>query len=70
MEEYKLFVWSGDGVLQDWTPGLIVALARNVKEALAMVKEDYPLCMGDFPEDEYTAYSLNEPIAFVCRGSA
>ena len=70
MEEYKLFVWRGDGVLEDWTPGLIVALARNIEEALAMIKEDYPDCKGDFPEDEYETYPLSEPVAFLCRGSS
>jgi hypothetical protein len=31
--DLKLFVWEGDGVLTDYTNGLIVALAHDLEEA-------------------------------------
>ena len=34
MTEYKLYVWNGSGILQDYTPGMVVSLARTKKEAI------------------------------------
>jgi hypothetical protein len=33
----KLYVWEGEGVLQDYFPGMACALARDVKEAVRLL---------------------------------
>lgn len=50
----KLFIWIGDGVLQDWTSGQIVALAPNLEEALKQVDEEMGYESDSFPRNEPT----------------
>lgn len=50
----KLFIWIGDGVLQDWSSGQIVALAPNLEEALKQVDEEMGYESDSFPRNEPT----------------
>ncbi len=50
----KLYIWEGDGVLQDWTSGMIVALAEDLEGALAAVRQECDWCMHSFPNDKPT----------------
>lgn len=50
----KLFIWIGDGVLQDWTSGQIVALAPSLEEALKQVDEEMGYESDSFPRNEPT----------------
>ena len=50
----KLFIWIGDGVLQDWTSGQIVALAPNLEEALKQVDEEMGYESDSYPRNEPT----------------
>lgn len=45
----KLFIWEGDGVLQDYTSGMIVAMAPDLETALETIKGICSHCMGSFP---------------------
>lgn len=45
----KLFIWEGDGVLTDWTNGMIVALANDLQEALTAIEAKCNYCMSLFP---------------------
>jgi len=45
----KIFVWQGDGVLTDYTDGMIVAVAADLEEALETIKSSCPHAMGSFP---------------------
>lgn len=35
----KLFIWEGDGVLTDYTNGMVVALAPDLETALKKINE-------------------------------
>jgi hypothetical protein len=50
----KLFVWHGDGVLEDYTSGQIVALGNDLQEALTAVRTECGYCMDSFPNDRPT----------------
>lgn len=67
-KEYKLFVWEGSGVLQDYTPGLIVVVARDLEEALTKIREKCDYCMSSFPADGFKNYPLDEASAFLTWG--
>jgi hypothetical protein len=49
-----LFVWQGDGVLSDWTNGMIVALAPDLETALKAIKKECDYGMDCFPNDKPT----------------
>jgi len=38
----KLYVWEGDGVLTDYTNGIIVVLAHDLEEALRLFHDECP----------------------------
>lgn len=65
-ESLKLFVWEGDGVLTDWTDGMICVLAHNHSEALKLIEEKCDFCMSSFPVNGYQV--IEKPEAFVCWG--
>jgi hypothetical protein len=65
-EELKLFVWEGDGVLTDWTNGMICVLAHNFEEAIKLIEEKCSYCMNSFPINKYKV--ITEPEAFTCWG--
>jgi hypothetical protein len=37
----KLFIWQGDGILQDFASGMIVALAPDLRTARNVVRRSY-----------------------------
>lgn len=45
----KLFVWHGDGVLDDYTSGQITAIAPDLESALLAIAKERSYCMGNFP---------------------
>ena len=65
-KKLKLFVWEGDGVLTDWSNGMICVLADNLKEALKLIEKKCDYCMESFPINKYKI--INKPEAFVCYG--
>lgn len=48
-EEVKLFIWEGEGVLQDYTSGMIVAIGIGLQDELLAVEKKCPYCMNSFP---------------------
>ena len=62
----KLYVWEGDGVLEDYTSGMIAVLASDLGEALAEIRKACPYAMESFPPDRYEV--VESPKAFVCWG--
>ena len=62
----KLFVWEGEGVLTDWTDGMICVLARDIEQALKLIEEKCKYCMNSFPVNKYKV--IEKPEAFVCYG--
>jgi hypothetical protein len=64
----KLYVW--DDVLEDYTPGIMFALATSVEEARAMLLKscDY-IRQGDL-DKEPTAYDLTTPTCRVIWGGS
>ena len=47
----KLYVWEGDGVLEDYTSGMIVAIAEDLEGALAAIRAKCDYCFQSFPPD-------------------
>jgi hypothetical protein len=78
----KIFVWRGDGVLQDWTSGMIVALAHDVEEAREVVLTEYrknytteyrrTITLDDLPgiETEPEVFGIDGPLGFFVHGGA
>ena len=68
----KLYVWQGDGVLQDYTSGMICALGNDLQEALTAVRASCDYCMGSFPNDRPSAVieidANTKPQAWTCYG--
>jgi len=62
----KLFVWEGEGVLTDYTDGMICVLANNLEEALKLIEKKCNHCMNSFPPTKYKI--ISKPEAFVCYG--
>ena len=62
----KMFIWEGEGVLTDWSNGMIAVLAENHSQALKLIEEKCKYCMGNFPVDDYTI--IEHPEAFICYG--
>jgi hypothetical protein len=62
----KLFVWEGDGVLTDYSNGMICVLAKDLEEALKLIREKCGYCMNSFPPDKYKI--IEKPEAFICWG--
>ena len=69
----KLFVWEGDGVLEDYTSGMVVAVAVDLQAALKAVEQVCPYGMNSFPCHQPTSTlevgSVSDaPKAWVCWG--
>jgi len=67
-EKLKLYVWEGDGVLEDWGTGLICVLAKNYREALKLIEKKCFYRINDFPHKKYKIIRKAE--AFLCIGSS
>jgi hypothetical protein len=66
MTELKLFVWEGDGVLTDYTNGMICVLAHDLEEALKLIGLKDPVAMGNFNPNDFKVIAT--PEAFTCWG--
>ena len=78
----SLFVWQGEGVLQDWSSGMIIALAENVEQARQLVRERFNKERGYPPDHKYWNDLMNQGLelepeilpvessAFYCQGGA
>ena len=66
MKKLKLFVWEGNGVLTDYTNGMICVLAHSFQEAMELIAKESPHSMDSFPSLKYKIYE--EPKAFLCYG--
>lgn len=69
----KLYVWEGDGVLEDYSTGMIVALAPDLEGALAAIRSACDYCMKSFPTDRPTevidlGHVTAEPKAWLTWG--
>jgi len=62
----KLYVWEGQGTLQDWSSGMICVLAHNLEEALRLIAEKDPATTCKFNPTNYQM--VDQPEAFVCWG--
>ena len=47
----KLFIWQGDGVLSEYSDGMICALARDLPEALEAIRAAGVFSKDSFPND-------------------
>lgn len=66
----KLFVWEGDGVLTDYTDGMVVALANTLEEAKAAIALEIS-SLKSIPDQPTTTIDLNTFFgsqAFICWG--
>lgn len=66
MSELKLFLWEGNGVLTDYSNGMICVLAEDLEQALKLIEEKTPHAMGNFPPTGYRI--IENPEAFTCWG--
>lgn len=67
MDKLKLFVWEGQGVLQDYTPGMVCVLAENLEQAIKLIGEKYEsYYFSSIPFEKYKVY--DQPEAFACYG--
>ncbi len=64
----KLFVWEGEGVLTDYTNGMICVLAENLEQALRLIEAKCDYCMDSFPINNYKV--ITKPEAFIIWGSS
>lgn len=65
-EKLKMFVWEGDGVLTDYTNGMICVLAKDFEQALDLIYEKSPENKQNFPVNKYKI--IEKPEAFVYHG--
>jgi len=65
--KYKLYVWEGEGVLEQYGTGLIAVLASSLDEALKLIKEKCSYAMDSFPVNDYRI--IDKPEAFISWGS-
>lgn len=74
-----LYVWEGDGVLTDYTNGIICALADNLEDAHKAIERDCGAAtwqhdgeerVWNFPQYPTTIVQLDkaDPMAFSCWG--
>jgi hypothetical protein len=68
----KLFVWEGEGVLTDYTNGMIVAVANSQEEAEAVISP-YTYGRENYPKNPSTVIDLDNFFgaqAFICWGGS
>lgn len=72
----KLFIWEGDGVLTDYSNGMIVALAPDLLSALSEIEKKASYSMQSFPTHKPSrvvelgdcSVKPHESEAWVCWG--
>jgi hypothetical protein len=66
----NLYIWEGDGVLTDYTDGMIVALANTQAEAESVIdvyeRKNYPAK----PTEVIDLTKPSYPKAWICWGGA
>jgi len=67
-KKLKLFVWEGDGVLTDYSSGLVCVLAYDFQEALEKLNEKCSFCTQQMPIHKYKV--ITKPEAFYCWGGS
>ena len=66
-EKLKLFVWEGDNVLQDYSPGMVCVLARSLGHAIELLEDKYPAYyLANIPLSKYKV--ITKPEAFAIYG--
>lgn len=67
-----LYVWEGDGVLEDYYSGLVCVLARSEQEAWSLLKvKDETAAWslsGEGSSERIEPKRVTEPEAFACWG--
>ena len=71
--QVKIYVWNEDGVLENYTHGMIVAIAEDLEGALKAIRSECDYCMSSFPNDKPTEVVdigpvVCSPRAWVCYG--
>jgi hypothetical protein len=69
----NLYIWKGDGVLTDYTDGMIVALASNLDEANKAIQTKCSYAVDSYNPDEPTEVinlqnPYHTPKAWICWG--
>jgi len=62
----KVFVW--EGVLVDYTPGMMFAVAPTLEEARAELRKKSSYIPDDDLNQQPEILDLSEPAAFLCWG--
>ncbi len=62
--KFKLFVW--EGVLTDYTDGIVCVLAKNLEQAIKLIKEKDGTAAGSM--DMSGVKVIEKPEAFVVWG--
>ena len=66
MPTLKMFVW--EGVLQDYTSGMICVLAHDITEATRLVREKYGHWADECVADK--CRTIEKPAAFAVYGGS
>lgn len=67
----KLFIWEGGGVLTGYTDGIIVALGKDLEDALKAIKRTQSYAVGNFPSKPTKIIDLDNrkaSAAWLCWG--
>jgi hypothetical protein len=66
----KLWVWEGDGVLTDYTDGLVCVLAATEEEAWSELKKVSDVAHDALRERDLRPRSYDQPSAFYVWGGS
>ena len=66
MERLKLFVW--EGVLRDWSCGIVCVLAKDLEQAIQLIKEKDDTAAGSM--DMSVVREVKKAEAFVQWGGS
>jgi hypothetical protein len=66
MKKLKLYVW--EGVLTDYTSGMVCVLARSEEEAWKLVEEKQDGTYARLKREKDTPRCVEQPEAFICWG--
>ncbi|BBM17697.1 hypothetical protein G15_1342 [Enterococcus avium] len=71
----KLFIWHGDGVLEDWSSGQITCIAKDLATALQVIDEEMGYESESFPRKDPTevidlGIEKTQQRAWVTRGGS
>ena len=68
----KLFIWQGDGVLQDYTSGMIIAIADDLEGAHRAILAECDYCGDAYPHLPTGVVDIGnadqDPRAWLCWG--